>query len=116
MSILYYYFEALKKTIDFKGIASRKAFWSFMLIHIMVAEILGFTFSEKIVQIYAYIMILPLVSLTTRRLHDTGTSGWLQLIVIIPFGQVALIIWLMYGSEIINNRYLQRTSDVLQEQ
>ena len=43
--------------------------------------------------IYALALLIPLLSAGARRLHDTGRSGWWQLINLIPIiGTIILII------------------------
>ncbi len=44
------------------------------------------------------------ISLTTRRLHDIGKSGWWQLLVFIPLGVVVLLVFLLMPSQNKENR------------
>ena len=40
------------------------------------------------------VFIIPSLAAGARRLHDTGRSGWLQLLMLIPcIGSIILIIW-----------------------
>lgn len=38
------------------------------------------------ISLFNIVTILPLVAVSTRRLHDIGKSGWWQLIYLLPFG------------------------------
>ena len=71
----------LKKYFDFKGRARRSEFWWFALFVIIVTSAL--TFLSGIVPAVAYVSVvftwgtlIPLFAALTRRLHDTGRSGW----------------------------------------
>ncbi len=40
-------------------------------------------------------MILPMMFVTIRRLHDVGKSGWWILISLIPIASLILLYWLI---------------------
>jgi len=40
---------------------------------------------SSIVQLLSLALLVPTLAIGARRLHDTGLSGWLQLINLIPF-------------------------------
>ena len=42
--------------------------------------------------IYSLLILPPGISVTARRLHDIGWSGWWQLLELIPFGVFVLIV------------------------
>lgn len=98
-----YFMGALKKCKDFTGRASRTEFWVFNLFCLMfyVASIIvdvriGFLMFTVLLSIA---LLVPSISITTRRLHDSGRSGWWQLIVIIPiFGVLILLKMLVTDS------------------
>jgi len=51
-------------------------------------------------------ILLPSFAIAARRLHDTGRSGWWQLIVLIPIvGLIVLIVFLVLDSEAGTNKY-----------
>lgn len=87
--------------VNFKGRASRSAFWwmqLFFLGAIIVLSTLNnittnaFTYTvplipllvNALITIFFMASIIPMFSLTVRRLHDINKSGWLTLIVLIP--------------------------------
>lgn len=60
--------EAFKKYACFTGRASRREFWSFNLICWLVG---GFTGG-----LAAFILLLPMIGVGIRRMHDIGKCGW----------------------------------------
>lgn len=82
------------KYVDFSGRASRSEFWWFFLFCCLVglaAGMFGF-----IVNCLVFLgLLLPQVAAATRRLHDTGRSGWWQLIGLVPvIGWIVMIVFL----------------------
>ena len=75
MDIINYYIEAFQKYADFGGRTNRTAFWYFFLVNILILFILGL-FSKTLVFIYSLITLIPYLSVTVRRLRDTGFSVW----------------------------------------
>ena len=49
--------------------------------------------------------IVPHYAVVSRRLHDTGRSGWLQLISFVPFGGIVLLIFAATDSTPGPNQY-----------
>lgn len=89
---------------NFSGRARRKEYWLFYLATIIVSMVLGFfeglmsssanDFSMLSV-ILSLILLVPTLAVGARRLHDTGRSGWWQLLWFIPIiGWILLIVWL----------------------
>lgn len=100
-------FTALKKYADFKGCASRKEYWLFILFLLSGAVLLylpgcilsdfyrigyGKTVSGAAICIFLLVMFLPLLSLSVRRCHDAGHTAWWLLVLFIPFAGPAM--WL----------------------
>ncbi|MCL2220085.1 MAG: DUF805 domain-containing protein [Chitinispirillia bacterium] len=130
-----YYVEALKKYFVFSGRASRREFWWFVgitaflcfVVPILCAFILiadggyyheiknyvGTIFADYELNIsngsLLYICVasfIPLISATTRRLHDTGHSGKSAFLALIPiFGIIVIICFLVQKSTAENNIY-----------
>jgi uncharacterized membrane protein YhaH (DUF805 family) len=83
-----------KKYANFSGRASRSEYWWFFLFYSLVGFasqlldvfILGQSFWLNyglINTIVNLILIIPILSVGARRLHDTNRSGWWQLIILI---------------------------------
>lgn len=108
--------NAVKKSFDFKGRARRREFWMFMLIAsvlaaglIIIETLLGLQLAQDIgilSTIYALAIAAPTVSVTIRRLHDTGRSGWWSLLYLVPvIGWIALIAFTLFNSDLGANAY-----------
>ena len=86
-SVLSAFFNGL----DFRGRASRAEYWYFVLFNLAVFEMhqfltwqdragkTGANF-ERMFTTYDLIVIVPFYAVSVRRLHDTGRSGWWQLL------------------------------------
>lgn len=84
-----WYLDVLKKYAVFEGRARRQEYWMYTLFNILamvvlfiVGAIIG---SQFLYYIYLLGVILPSLGVLVRRLHDTGKSGWMALLGIIPF-------------------------------
>ncbi|WP_314342782.1 DUF805 domain-containing protein [Simonsiella muelleri] len=107
-----WFIDALKNAFNFSGRARRKAYWMFVLFYVIFAfvagvldGILGTTVNPKtgmgvIGGLYIFLMLLPLIALSIRRLHDTDRSGWWFLINFVPLigGLVFFVFTLLEGT------------------
>lgn len=98
-----YFLSALKKYADFSGRARRKEYWMFILfyfiIYITLAIVDSLIGTMFLALIFVLAMLVPSISIAARRLHDTGRSGWWQLISLIPLiGAIVLIVFLVQDS------------------
>ena len=80
------------KYADFNGTASRSEFWWFQLFLYLAGGILSLL-SLTLCSIFYLAVLLPDLAAGARRLHDTGRSGWWQLLYIVPFGFIVLIVF-----------------------
>ena len=82
----------LTKYADFAGSASRPEFWWFALFVLVVSLALT-AMSPMIGNVFSLAVLLPQLAVGARRLHDTGKSGWWQLLLLVPVaGLIVLII------------------------
>ncbi|WP_412061591.1 DUF805 domain-containing protein [Rubrivirga sp. IMCC45206] len=103
---------------DFDGRARRKEYWMFFLVNaivylgiLAVAGALG-SISESLgavvgmlYVVYALAVLVPSVAVTVRRLHDTGKSGWMVLIALIPIVGLVLIYFMIVEGDAGPNAY-----------
>ncbi len=110
-----YYSICLSKFADFSGRARRREYWTFVLVNCLIAMlllILGLAFGEDspasniMVTIFYLIMLVPNLSVSVRRLHDIGKSGWYMFLSLIPLiGGLILLVWALMDSETGENLY-----------
>lgn len=84
----------LNKYADFKGRASRPEFWWFALAWVILLALTAMV-SRYLYGIAVLALLLPGLAVGTRRLHDTGKTGWWQLVGLIPLIGSLAIIYLM---------------------
>ncbi|MDR1484615.1 MAG: DUF805 domain-containing protein [Planctomycetaceae bacterium] len=126
------YADVLKKYADFGGRARRREFWNFTIynmiilpllltsigiIAIFIMTALNANHEAKIAVIgvllvlyviYNLLIFLPSLAVCIRRLHDTGNSGWMVLMMLIPVvGAIILLVFLTQDSQPMNNQYGQ---------
>ncbi|MGM9482514.1 DUF805 domain-containing protein [Roseateles sp. NT4] len=86
------------KYVDFSGRASRSEYWWFALFVFIGNVVLGMV-SHWAGLVFVLACLLPQLAAATRRLHDTGRSGWWQLIAFVPLiGWIILIVFLAQES------------------
>lgn len=114
-----WYLMVWRKYAEFDGRSRRTEFWMFELFNFMAAFVLialgcvGLAISEDYggilfvpLVIYILAIIIPGLAVRVRRLHDTGLSGWLLLIGLIPYlGGLILIILMCLDSNPGTNQY-----------
>lgn len=94
----------------FTGRVTRKSFWIYVLVCLVIfiplklaadAVLLG-----GLVDLLALVVLVPSIAITARRLHDTGKSGWWQLVGLIPLvGVIVMIVFLVQKGDAGDNEY-----------
>ncbi len=118
-----WYLTALKKYACFSGRARRKEYWMFaafnmffsMVIIVLFCVVAIIVQSREVdiislapfgILAYSLAVVIPSLGVTIRRLHDTGRSGWMILVALIPFiGSIWLLVLLLKDSLPEGNRY-----------
>lgn len=90
--------SVLSQYATFSGRARRSEYWFWVLATFIVSMVAGIIDAIIGTQVLGYVVVLativPNLAVGARRLHDTGRSGWWQLIGIIPIiGWILLIVW-----------------------
>ena len=107
--------EAIKSGFDhytkFDGRAGRPPFWWWFLFGVLVA--IGANILDAILGTWGVInglaalaLLLPNISVSIRRLHDTDHSGWWILIGLIPIiGFIVLLVFYLREGDAGENKY-----------
>ena len=104
------YIEALQKYAVFDGRATRSEYWLFILVHAIISVIFGLIplvldWFVVVEVVYFLALLVPALAVGARRLHDSGKSGWLQLILLVPLiGWIIVIVLMALPSEA-DNKY-----------
>lgn len=111
MWIIKTYIGTFRKFDDFGGRANRAEFRNFGIVPFVIQlcfpvigalSPVGYLFEN----VFSLVPLVPAISLVVRRLHDTGTNGWLVLPGLVPFLNF-LILYLLffYYSDPYDNGY-----------
>jgi uncharacterized membrane protein YhaH (DUF805 family) len=83
-----YYIAVLKKYAVFSGRARRKEYWLFILFNTLAIFCLAFIqglagLHVDLASIYDLAVLLPVLGVSIRRMHDANHSGWWILLPIV---------------------------------
>lgn len=114
------FLKVIQNYANFNGRARRKEYWMFLAVFsiiafaIMAVGVLGTVmfdapeFSDisiALIYLFYFALLIPSLAVQTRRLHDTGKSGWLQLLGFIPFGGLVLLVFYLTAGDRGSNKY-----------
>ena len=108
-----WYLEVLKKYAEFTGRSRRSEYWYFVLFNFIISIVLGIIDTiigtyVVLIFLYSLAILIPVIAVSIRRLHDTGRSGWNILLGLIPFiGAIILIVFFVQDSDSGYNEYGQ---------
>lgn len=108
--------DVFKKAFDFSGRSRRKEYWLFVLfttgisiVLSIVDAITGLELAEDfgvLGGLFSLLIFIPTISVTVRRLHDIGRSGWWFLLTFVPIiGWITLFIFTLLDSQSGTNAY-----------
>ncbi|MDV7140457.1 DUF805 domain-containing protein [Maribacter sp. TH_r10] len=119
-----WYLKVLNQYADFNGRARRKEYWMFVLFNVLFAfiamildNVLGIAFENigygPIYGLYGLAVFIPGLAVGVRRLHDTGKSGWMLLVGLIPIiGAIWLLVLMATDGDSGDNKYGQNPKAV----
>lgn len=111
---------AFVKTLSFSGRASRSEYWWYALFYFVACAVATFVDIRMVIALVqaqgeqalyslspfdavspwvSLVLCIPMISLSIRRLHDAGFSGFWLLLALIPIANLALIVLHMLPSE-----------------
>lgn len=109
--------SVFRKYVTFKGRARRSEYWWYILFYaiaLIITTRLDRAFDFKfqyshygpITLIFMLATFLPGLTVSVRRFHDIGKSGWNYLLTLIPLiGDILLIVWFCRDSDKSENEY-----------
>jgi uncharacterized membrane protein YhaH (DUF805 family) len=116
-----WYLLAWQRATDFTGRSRRTEYWMFQLFNFLAALALGLVafgcgaiVGEKegldafaiCMGMFGVVSFIPALSITIRRLHDIGRSGWWYFIAFVPLiGGIILFVFMLLDSDSERNEY-----------
>lgn len=99
--------------VSFSGRARRSEYWYWVLFTIIVQLVFGIAdavlFDDELgifSALATIVLLLPGLSVSVRRLHDTNRSGWWLWIVLVPvIGAIALLVFTLMAGTVGENRF-----------
>lgn len=106
-----------KNYVNFVGRSSRGAYWWYVLWGILltfVATLLDVTLmgaslddSGPIELLLNFVLLIPGLAISVRRLHDIGKSGWWLLLILTVIGILVILFWAVQPGDRNQNKYGQ---------
>jgi uncharacterized membrane protein YhaH (DUF805 family) len=105
------YFDALMRYFNFSGRTGRAQYWIYQLVIVLLfSAAIAFEYKMtgklphkgEVSPLLIFLTLfhaIPSITVTVRRLHDIGKSGWWYLLNFIPLGGLFVLVWTCFGSE-----------------
>ncbi|WP_241908279.1 DUF805 domain-containing protein, partial [Vibrio sp. 10N.261.52.A1] len=112
-----WFVDVIKRPVEFNGRARRREYWYFFAVSLgitlllsLIDNVLGWYDPNSDIGllsgIFSLLILLPGLSVTIRRLHDTNRTGWWVLLYLVPvIGFFILSIFLILDSNMECNKY-----------
>jgi uncharacterized membrane protein YhaH (DUF805 family) len=94
----------LQNYANFRGRAARPEFWWWMLLALIVNAVLSES-DSALAAILSLAIAIPTIAVGVRRLHDTDRSGWLYVLIVIPFVNFLLVYFFVQAGTTGSNRF-----------
>lgn len=115
MKLLDWYLAPLKKFAVFGGRAGRAEFWTFFGINVALGLVLAqVEYAASLTDEWGWgplsspfelVIAIPTLAVMTRRLHDTGRTGWWVLLNAIPLGFLVVLGFMLDAGQEGSNGY-----------
>lgn len=112
------YFDGMLRYFEFSGRSSRRQYWMFWLVASLLCagalyadfKLYGIRFDTlypgPFTAFAGIVHAIPAITVTVRRLHDIGRSGWFYFIQLIPIiGSLVLLYWMIVPPKQWDNAY-----------
>ena len=111
------YLDALLRYFEFAGRTSRAQYWIYQLVvTLLIVAMVAYAFRNgaqrppdgnlgPFMVFLCLFHTVPGITVTVRRLHDIGKSGWWYLLNFVPFGGLWVLVWTCCASETGSNEY-----------
>ena len=107
------YFDTMLRYFEFTGRSSRTQYWVYTLVSLLLLfgalyvdiAVLGYfrpgvSGLGPLTLFCVFIHVVPNITVTVRRLHDSGRSGWWYWISLVPFiGGIWLLVLMCFGPD-----------------
>jgi uncharacterized membrane protein YhaH (DUF805 family) len=111
------YFDALMRYFEVWGRTSRSQYWTYQLIAFLL--LVGAVFADSgairlgfeqghlgiFFVFFTIFHFIPSITVTVRRLHDIGKSGFWYLLCFVPFGALVVLFWTIRRGDEGDNGY-----------
>ena len=110
------FLTVLRRWRDFAGRSTRREYWMYTLVLIIISFVLGILDSVILGEaalsqfltfgnVFSLATVVPSISVSIRRLHDIDKSGWWLFLAFTVIGILVLIYWACVSSDEDENRY-----------
>lgn len=103
--------EHWKKIFEYSGTANNKEYWCPVIFDVIIAviafaftifyaltDVTAFGVLARVMCIFLAVSMIPFMSLTVRRLHETGKSGWWSCLLFVVGIGTLIVIYMCIGS------------------